>query len=331
MLVGTMGKVDRTRSDPCARTLSLPVLGTILLYTVLAVWIKSGNVGEIAITGSARIVSFFARYEKRINCSHVMERMRDQKGGDVWPPPRTMPAELVAAYTQNWELPVENMYTLEKYMGTTAKVSMWDQALLDTYVAKSTDNHLTRGHHRVTARRAIVRDSLRRYPIHGQRVAVIGSESPWCEALLLEAGAAEVTTLEYGALNVTASRVRGFTPQDFARKWLKERDVFDSIFTYSSLEHSGLGRYGDALCPDGDINSVEEIYCMVKPGGLLHLGLPWGKRSKIVWNAHRIYGPGRMQHLGAGWVQLAWTGLEPWKMLAGYLGGLVVLQRPFGV
>jgi hypothetical protein len=72
----------------------------------------------------------------------------------------------------------------------------------------------------------VVRDSLRRYPVRGQRVAVIGSESPWIEFLLLEAGATEVTTLEYGAQKVTTSRVRDFTPPDFARKWLKKTCCF---------------------------------------------------------------------------------------------------------
>jgi len=28
---------------------------------------------------------------------------------------------------------------------------------------------------------------------------------------------------------------------------------FDGVITYSSLEHSGLGRYGDALNPWGDL------------------------------------------------------------------------------
>jgi hypothetical protein len=68
---------------------------------------------------------------------------------------------------------------------------------------------------------------------------------------------------------------------------------------------------------------------MLKPGGLLYLGLPWGGHSKIAWNAHRIYGPERMQHMGAEWIQVAWTGLAPWKMVPHYVGGMVVLRRPF--
>jgi hypothetical protein len=30
--------------------------------------------------------------------------------------------------------------------------------------------------------------------------------------------------------------------------------LFDALVTYSSVEHAGLGRYGEALAPDADID-----------------------------------------------------------------------------
>jgi hypothetical protein len=44
------------------------------------------------------------------------------------------------------------------------------------------------------------------------------------------------------------------TPLQFRKSYLSDTlGTFDAIVTFSSVEHSGLGRYGDALNPWGDI------------------------------------------------------------------------------
>ena len=48
--------------------------------------------------------------------------------------------------------------------------------------------------------------------------------------------------------------------QDVAIDFLAGRfEPVDLIVSYSSLEHSGLGRYGDALNPDGDKDAVAQV------------------------------------------------------------------------
>ena len=39
------------------------------------------------------------------------------------------------------------------------------------------------------------------------------------------------------------------------------------MITYSSLEHSGLGRYGDSLNPWGDLITMAKAWCLLKPKG----------------------------------------------------------------
>jgi len=80
------------------------------------------------------------------------------------------------------------------------------------------------------------------------------------------------------------------------------------VFSYSSLEHSGLGRYGDRLAPYGDAEAVAQMWCAMRPGGLFFLGLPSFKDAdrrrrlcQVVWNAHRVYGYARLQHVTANW------------------------------
>lgn len=55
------------------------------------------------------------------------------------------------------------------------------------------------------------------------------------------------------------------------------------------VEHVGLGRYGDPLDPDGDRKAMAELERVVARGGTLLFVTPVG-RSRIQFNAHRIYG-----------------------------------------
>jgi SAM-dependent methyltransferase len=55
------------------------------------------------------------------------------------------------------------------------------------------------------------------------------------------------------------------------------------------IEHVGLGRYGDALDPDGDLKAIVELRRVLAPGGDLLFVAPVG-RPRVQFNAHRIYG-----------------------------------------
>ena len=94
-------------------------------------------------------------------------------------------------------------------------------------------------------------------------------------------------------------RIVALTPGPFARQWLAGnfRNV-DFVFTFSSIEHNGLGRYGDPLDATGDLKDVEALSCVLKPGGILFLGVPVGPDA-VVFNVHRIYGYIRLPMLTA--------------------------------
>lgn len=66
--------------------------------------------------------------------------------------------------------------------------------------------------------------------------------------------------------------------------------TIESISCLHTIEHVGLGRYGDPLDPLGDLKALAELCRVVKPGGNLLLVVPVGKQ-KIQFNAHRIYSP----------------------------------------
>lgn len=53
-------------------------------------------------------------------------------------------------------------------------------------------------------------------------------------------------------------------------------------------EHIGLGRYGDPLDPEGDIQAMRELARVLAPGGDLLFVVPVGQ-PRVCFNAHRIY------------------------------------------
>lgn len=65
----------------------------------------------------------------------------------------------------------------------------------------------------------------------------------------------------------------------------------DSVSCLHALEHFGLGRYGDPLCPDGHILGFRKIWGMVEPGGTLYISFPISSVPRVCFNAHRIFAP----------------------------------------
>jgi ubiquinone/menaquinone biosynthesis C-methylase UbiE len=61
-----------------------------------------------------------------------------------------------------------------------------------------------------------------------------------------------------------------------------------SLSCMHTIEHIGLGRYGDPIDPQGDLKAIKELKRVVKKGGSLLFVTPIGKPT-IRFNAHRIY------------------------------------------
>ena len=75
------------------------------------------------------------------------------------------------------------------------------------------------------------------------------------------------------------------------------------------VEHVGLGRYGDALDPDGDLKAMAELKRVLAPGGSLLFVVPVGE-PRVQFNAHRIYGFDQVTRAFAG-LDLAEFALVP--------------------
>lgn len=64
----------------------------------------------------------------------------------------------------------------------------------------------------------------------------------------------------------------------------------ESLSSLHAVEHIGLGRYGDAIDPQGSLRAMAELERVLAPGGTLYLSVPVG-RERIEFDAHRVFDP----------------------------------------
>jgi SAM-dependent methyltransferase len=62
----------------------------------------------------------------------------------------------------------------------------------------------------------------------------------------------------------------------------------DSISALHSVEHFGLGRYGDPIDCNGHVKAIRNITAILKPQGTLYFSVPIGTQ-RIEFNAHRVF------------------------------------------
>ena len=67
-----------------------------------------------------------------------------------------------------------------------------------------------------------------------------------------------------------------------------ENENVKSLSCMHTIEHIGLGRYGDKLDPNGDLKAIKELKRVLSVNGNLLFVVPIGK-PKMMFNAHRIY------------------------------------------
>jgi 2-polyprenyl-3-methyl-5-hydroxy-6-metoxy-1,4-benzoquinol methylase len=73
---------------------------------------------------------------------------------------------------------------------------------------------------------------------------------------------------------------------------------FDLVYSISTIEHVGLGGYGDPRVSNGDSLAVSNLWEKVRPGGRLFLSVPAGEASEQ--RGYRIYSPEMLLRLLPG-------------------------------
>jgi hypothetical protein len=239
--------------------------------------------------------------ETAFNCDSLFQKVVDQHNqdaGGTWPPPEQVPEELVTEFTLHGMIPQSFWYWAESNLSTNS-VKLWSDNEYNKFVGKesSCGGYQTPVCEEVFSK---FRDILK-----GKRVLVLGSQSPWAEARLLDYDVQDILTVEYVSIENSHPKVTVLKPHELATLYLsRSLPPIDIIFTFSSIEHDGLGRYGDPINPFGDLETMARMHCLLPPEGYLFLGIPTGSIDVLVWNAHRIYGRHRMRLLLQSWWEI---------------------------
>ena len=211
---------------------------------------------------------------------------------------REIPATLRNGFTLNGTIEVTEYIFDQPYLGGNALSSVWTYHMVEDLKKKAAAREPSFSYPNYPIYEALEK---RTEFIRGKRGLVIGSEMPWAEATLLSFGAEHITTVEFGHIDSQHPQITTYTPSNFTLSFLEGRiKPFDFAFTYSSIEHDGLGRYGDLINPIGDLQTMAKLRDLVIPGGVVFFGAPCCY-DRLEWNAHRVYGPARLPLLFAGY------------------------------
>lgn len=199
--------------------------------------------------------------------------------------------DYVDGISMDSEVPLTEYFINDPSIKLASQVTVWDKAAI---IALS-KQRCTCGQYENDS----CEIAFRKYQSHikGKMGIVVGSYHFWAEAAALRFGAKRILTVEYNHIYTSHRKMSAMTPSAFAKYYLDgKHKLVDFVISYSSLEHDGLGRYGDPLNANGDLLTITKVNCMLKPGGILFLGLPLG-RDEVQFNAHRIYGYRRLSVL----------------------------------
>ena len=64
--------------------------------------------------------------------------------------------------------------------------------------------------------------------------------------------------------------------------------IYDSVSCLHSIEHFGLGRYGDPIMVDGHEIALKNLGKLVATGGTLYVSVPIGDQ-RVEFNGHRVF------------------------------------------
>jgi len=191
----------------------------------------------------------------------------------------------------------EVLLTLEWFNDSVSQLRTWDRSEMDMYLDKLKEGKC-KGSYMESC--DMFENAFKKFPVKDKDVLVVGSQSPWVEAIALHYGASSVSTVDFqkpgDGIHYERFKILSFH---------EVNSTYDMIASYSSLEHDGLGRYGDPIHPNGDLLRMKALANLLKPQGILFLGVPVGTDA-LCFNGHRIYGKVRLTKMFEGFKKVGY-------------------------
>jgi Caenorhabditis protein of unknown function, DUF268 len=98
----------------------------------------------------------------------------------------------------------------------------------------------------------------------------------------------EVEVFDIRPITSTARNIK-FCQKDITQRDNDLIECTDSLSCLHTLEHFGLGRYGDPVDYNGHRKGFENLARMVSPSGKFYFSVPIGKVQRFEFDAHRVF------------------------------------------
>ena len=296
------------------KELSNSVVYDNLKKTIASVKKSCGEICDQSIKGEPG--KYFDSIKKKINCDDLFNNPDIDDPSQFKKPPKNIPNWLLEDFSYSGRVNIEYEAPLGGgtgknkipcyYDDSTGKhhFSHWEQSLFDIINANLASGGFRGPYGKKYS--DMLDDFMKNHvDLKGKHVMVVGSHTPWLEVMALRNGAKKVLSVDYNEINSDHPQVETMPIMELNKKFLNRTlPQFDVLISYSSVEHSGLGRYGDNLNPWGDVIAMARGWCLLKPGGRAMIGVPTKEKDTIYFNGSRHYGPVQYPHLFANWNQI---------------------------
>ena len=182
---------------------------------------------------------YFPEIRKRVDCPALLQNSEIDRGRPAGPPPTISP-EMMTYFTYGGRVPIipyGGGMLNNHYFGKTAEMPIWREDLVEDWKLKCANGSLA-GNYGLDETMHVYQGLIRMSTLKNGHLLVIGSEKPWLEACALAAGAAKITTLEYGEIISEHPQLKSMTPDKLRRLFAANKlPLFDAVATFSSVEH----------------------------------------------------------------------------------------------
>ena len=258
------------------------------------------NIRNMQSDREKTLASKFAKileYVKQIKSGNVQNNYTElyyknpKRNSTEPPPPNTIPNHQLDGFTMNGQIPVLYWYFDERKNLFDAPVINSAEQYKEAF--KNLENKSFKYYGEAIN---LFYSAFEKYKLRGKSVLIWGLAGLNCEAMAIWQGAEHVYVVDYNKPVCEHEKITVFNHEELLRSGIKT----DVAISFSSFEHDGLGRYGDPLNPNGDIEAMSAVRNFLRDDGFMFLGVPQGQDC-LVWNAHRIYGEKRLPLLLNGW------------------------------
>ena len=272
-----------------------------LKKTVASVRKSCGEICDTTISGKPG--KYFDEIHKKVDCDALFSNPDIDDPSQFHDPPSRIPKWLKDEYSYFGKVPIDYNHYLDDSKGQH-HYSHWNQTIID-FITNQFDTDTFQGPYGKKYA-DMINDFMKNHiDLKDKQVIVIGSHTPWIEMMAVRNGAKKVLSVDYNEIKSDHPQIDTMHALELNKRYLdRTLPQFDVLISYSSLEHSGLGRYGDNLNPWGDLIAMARGWCLLKPGGRALIGVPTLEQDKIWFNIGRMYGPIQYPHLFANWRQI---------------------------